>query len=56
MLQPGRSRVRISHYGSGIDLVSNRNKYQEYSWGGGGGKVRPERKVDNLTAICEPTI
>jgi hypothetical protein len=22
--------------------------------GGGGGKVRPARKADNLTAICEP--
>jgi hypothetical protein len=24
--------------------------------GGGGGKGRPARKSDNLTAICEPTV
>jgi hypothetical protein len=24
--------------------------------GGGGGKVRPARKADNLTAICEPIV
>jgi hypothetical protein len=29
------------------------NEYQEYSWGG---KGRPARKADNLTAICEPTV
>jgi hypothetical protein len=35
-------------YGSGVDSASNRNEYQESSWG------RRARKVDNLTAICEP--
>jgi hypothetical protein len=25
-------------------------------WGGGGGKGRPARKADNLTAICEPIV
>jgi hypothetical protein len=24
--------------------------------GGGGGKARPARKADNLTAICEPIV
>jgi hypothetical protein len=31
------------------------NDYQEFSWGGGG-KERPARKADNLTAIYEPTV
>jgi hypothetical protein len=43
MLQPGRSRVRAPmrwifssfqlHYGPGVDSASNRNEYQESSWG-----------------------
>jgi hypothetical protein len=43
MLQAGRSRVRVpmrlnfssfqSHYGPGVDSDSNRNEYQEPSWG-----------------------
>jgi hypothetical protein len=63
MLQAGRSRVRIPmkwnfssfqpHYGPGVDSASNRNEYQEHSWGD---KGRPARKVDNLTAICEPIV
>jgi hypothetical protein len=32
-------------------LTPKRNVYHEYSWGGGGVKVRPARKADNLTAI-----
>jgi hypothetical protein len=32
--------------------TSNRNEYQESSWGIG----RPARKADNLTAICEPIV
>jgi hypothetical protein len=68
MLQAGRSRVRVPmrwiffnlsfhpHYGPGFDPASNRNEYQEPSWGGGGGKGRPARKADNLTAICEPIV
>jgi hypothetical protein len=51
MLQAGRS-----HYGPGVDLGPKRNEYQESSWGGGGGKERPARMADNLTAICEPTV
>jgi hypothetical protein len=42
------------HYDPGVDLPSNRNEYQESSWGVKGG--RPARKADNLTAICEPII
>jgi hypothetical protein len=34
-------------------LRVNRNEYQEPSWGG---KERPARKADNLTAICEPNV
>jgi hypothetical protein len=33
--------------------ASNRNEYQEDSWGG---KPRPARKADNLAAICEPIV
>jgi hypothetical protein len=60
MLQARRSRVRVPirwnfssfqpHYGPGVDSASNRNEYQEPSWGG---KGQPARKADNLTAICE---
>jgi hypothetical protein len=39
-------------YGPGVDSASNRNEYQESSWG----KGRPVRKADNLTAICEPIV
>jgi hypothetical protein len=36
----------------GVNPVSNRNEYHESSWGGG--KKRPARKADNLSAISEP--
>jgi hypothetical protein len=38
---------------SGFDLASNRNEYQEYSWG-----VKAGRRVrlTNLTAIYEPIV
>jgi hypothetical protein len=63
MIQAGRSRVRVPmrwnfssfqpHYGPGVDSASNRNQYQEPSWGVKGGRgVKP----DNLTAICEPIV
>jgi hypothetical protein len=32
--------------------MSTRN----FPGGGGGGKGRPARKADNLTAICEPIV
>jgi hypothetical protein len=35
-----------------VDSAFNRNEYQESS----GGKGRPERKADNLAAICEPIV
>jgi hypothetical protein len=35
------------------DSTSNRNEYQESSWGV---KVWPVRKADNLTAIYEPIV
>jgi hypothetical protein len=38
------------HYGPGVDSASNRNEYQESSWGI---KVGRRVKADNLT-ICEP--
>jgi hypothetical protein len=37
----------------GVDSASDRNEYLEDSWGG---KARPTRKADNLTAICEPIV
>jgi hypothetical protein len=60
MLQPGRSRIRFPmrsldfsiDYGPGVDSTSNRNEYQDLP----GGKGRQARGVDNLTAICEPTV
>jgi hypothetical protein len=59
MLQAGRSRVRIPmrwiffqftysfqpHYGPGVDSASNRNEYQEDSWG-----VKRRRRV-RLTTL-----
>jgi hypothetical protein len=36
-----------------FDSASNRNEYQEFSWGV---KLRPTRKADNFTAICEPIV
>jgi hypothetical protein len=58
MLQAGRSRVRVPmrwifssyqpHYGPGVDSASNRNEYQEPSWGGGG--VKCGRRV-RLTTL-----
>jgi hypothetical protein len=33
--------------------ISNKNDYQESSWGGNG---RPVVKADDLTAICEPIV
>jgi hypothetical protein len=36
----------------GLDSTSNKNEYQESSWG----KGRPARKADNLTAIFEPIV
>jgi hypothetical protein len=41
------------HYGPGVDSASNRNEYQESSLGG---KKRPARRADNLTAIFEPIV
>jgi hypothetical protein len=48
MLQAGRSRVRVPmrwnfssfqpHYGPEVDSASNRNEYQESSWGVKGGR------------------
>jgi hypothetical protein len=36
-----------------VDWASNRNEYQESSWGV---KVLPARKANNLAAICEPIV
>jgi hypothetical protein len=53
MLQAGRSRVRFSIRSLDFSIdpiteMSIRNLP--------GGKGRPERKADSLTAICEPTV
>jgi hypothetical protein len=39
----------------GVDTATKRNEYQESSWGRGV-KGRPQRKAENLIAICEPTV
>jgi hypothetical protein len=45
------------HYGPGVDSASDRNEYQEsLKIKKPGGKVRPARRADNLTAICEPIV
>jgi hypothetical protein len=44
------------HSGPGVDLASNRNEYQEYSWNVLRGKGRPALKADNITAIYEPIV
>jgi hypothetical protein len=70
MLQAGRSLVLFPmrlliffqltlsfqpQCGLGVDSDSNRNEYQESSWGGGAkGSLAP--KTDNLTAICEAIV
>jgi hypothetical protein len=36
----------------GVDSAFDRNYYQESS----GGKGRPARGADNLTAVCEPIV
>jgi hypothetical protein len=68
MLQAGRSRfrfqMRLIHFSIDltlpaalwpwVDSASNRNEYQESSWGvKGGWQVR---KAVNLTAICESVV
>jgi hypothetical protein len=40
------------HHGTRVDSASNKNEYDESSWG----KKRPARRADNLTAICEPNV
>jgi hypothetical protein len=61
MLQASKSQVWFPidiilpttlHYGPGVDSASNRNEYQESSWG----KGRPACEADNLTTISEPTV
>jgi hypothetical protein len=44
------------HYGPGVDSASNRNEYQESSWGKGQPARRSDNLSDNLTAICEPIV
>jgi hypothetical protein len=41
------------HYGPEVYSASNRNEYQESSWGGG---EKLGCKDDNLTTICKPTV
>jgi hypothetical protein len=41
------------HCSPGFDSASERNEYQESSWGG---KTRPADKADDLTANFEPIV
>jgi hypothetical protein len=70
MLQGGKSRVRdpmrlmnFSFYlmlstapGLGVYSSSNRNEYQKQKIIFLPSRARPVHKVDNITAICEPTV
>jgi hypothetical protein len=63
MLQAVRSGVSIPDEVTGFyggpnpsSLDSASNEYQESSLGGGGGKIWPVRRADNLAAICEPNV
>jgi hypothetical protein len=42
--------------GPGVYSVSNRNEYQKQKNKTSGGRERPVRRADNLTAICEPIV
>jgi hypothetical protein len=42
--------------GPGVYSAANRNEYQKQKIMFLGRRVRPVRKADNLTAICEPTV
>jgi hypothetical protein len=63
MLQATRSPARIpdevdffdspNSSSRGVDSASNRNEYQESSWGY---KKRPARRADNLAVIYEPNV
>jgi hypothetical protein len=59
MLQAGKWRVRVpmTSLDFSIDLIidpaSNRNEYQESSFGVKGGR---RIRLDNFTAICEPIV
>jgi hypothetical protein len=47
-----RQRYFQPHYGPRVDSASNRNEYQESSWG----KGWPARGADHLTVVCEPIV
>jgi hypothetical protein len=49
---PGYSLRPLSMQNSFLHSASNRNEYQEFP----GGKGRPARNADNLTALCEPIV
>jgi hypothetical protein len=42
--------------GPGVQSASNKNEYRKQKNNVSGSKVRPVRRADNLTAICEPIV
>jgi hypothetical protein len=46
----------LTALGPGVYSASNRNEYQKQKNNVSGSKVRPVRRADSLTAICEPIV
>jgi hypothetical protein len=42
--------------GPGVYSASNRNEYRKQKSNVSGSRVRPMRRINNLTAICEPVV
>jgi hypothetical protein len=48
--------ILLAVLGLAVHSASNRNEYHKQKKNVSGSKVRPVRRTDNLTTICEPTV